>query len=210
FYYGHHMTTIEGGMISTNDKEFAEIIRMKRSHGLLREAKDKSVVARYLQNSNETYPEFDFPLVGFNFRNNELGAVLGINQLKRLDKNNQKRTIRLERFLSQLDSEIYVVDYSTKGSSSYALLLQLQPGKHHLKKKVEEVLIRSGVEFRRGMSGGGNQLRQGFLKTRGVEVNPGDFPHTEQIHHNGFYIGNFPTLPLKWIDELCTVLNEVE
>ncbi|MEK2689231.1 DegT/DnrJ/EryC1/StrS family aminotransferase [Bdellovibrio sp. GT3] len=209
FYYGHHMTTIEGGMVSTNDSKFAQLIRIKRGHGLLRESTAPQELQEYLGNSKDVYKEFDFPVVGYNFRNNELGAVLGLSQLKRLDKNNSQRNLRLQRFLSNLNKQIYFVDYSIKGSSSYALLLQLRSEHAHLKPQVEKVLLNLGVEYRRGMSGGGNQLRQGFLKTRGIDVNPALYTNTEQIHHNGFYLGNFPGLPLKWIDELCKALIEV-
>ncbi|QDK47102.1 CDP-4-keto-6-deoxy-D-glucose-3-dehydrase [Bdellovibrio sp. ZAP7] len=209
FYYGHHMTTIEGGMVCSNDPEFAQLVRIKRGHGLLRESTDPAQLQKHLGNSKQVYKEFDFPVVGFNFRNNELGAVLGLNQLKRLDKNNTQRSIRLQRFLKALDKKTYFTQYNTKGSSSYALLLQILPEKVHLKSKVEKVLMDLGVEYRRGMSGGGNQLRQGFLKTRGIDIDPTAFVNTEQIHHNGFYIGNFPSLPLKWIDQLCKALNEV-
>ncbi len=209
FYYGHHMTTIEGGMVCTNDSEFAQLVRIKRGHGLLRESTDPSQLQKYLHNSKQVYKEFDFPVVGFNFRNNELGAVLGLSQLKRLDKNNEQRTVRLQRFLKGLDKKTYFTQYNIKGSSSYALLLQLLPEKSHLKPKIEQVLQDLGVEYRRGMSGGGNQLRQGFLKTRGIDVDPTKYINTEQIHQNGFYLGNFPSLSLKWIDQLCKALNEV-
>ncbi|WP_413585649.1 DegT/DnrJ/EryC1/StrS family aminotransferase [Bdellovibrio sp. HCB274] len=209
FYYGHHMTTIEGGMVSTNDPKFAQLIRIKRGHGLLRESTAPEELQEFLGNSKGVYKEFDFPVVGFNFRNNELGAVLGINQLKRLDKNNVQRNVRLLRFLKQLNRKKYFTDYNVKGSSSYALLLQLRAEHAHLKPQVEQVLNHLGVEYRRGMSGGGNQTRQGFLKTRGIKLDPTDYVNTEQIHHNGFYLGNFPGLPLKWIDELCKALNEV-
>jgi CDP-6-deoxy-D-xylo-4-hexulose-3-dehydrase len=209
FYYGHHMTTMEGGMISTNDPEFAQLVRIKRGHGLLRESTDPSQLQGYLQNSKKVYKEFDFPVVGYNFRNNELGAVMGLSQLKRLDKNNLLRTQRLERFLKGLDKKTYFTEYAIKGSSSYALLLQLRADKSHLKPQVEQVLQNLGVEYRRGMSGGGNQLRQGFLTTRGINIDHTLYLNTEQIHQNGFYIGNFPTLSLKWIDELCKALNEV-
>lgn len=210
FYYGHHMTTIEGGMVCTNDDTFAEVLRIKRGHGMLRESRNPQLLDSLRKNSQDVYKEFDFPVVGYNFRNNELGAVLGLNQLKRLDKNNEKRNVRFSRFLKALRKDIYFTDYAIKGCSNYALLLQIRPQYKHLREKVLATLQRLDIEYRCGMSGGGNQVRQGYLKTRGLSLSPQDFPVTEQIHHLGFYIGNYPSLPLKWIDELCAELNKVD
>jgi CDP-6-deoxy-D-xylo-4-hexulose-3-dehydrase len=68
----------------------------------------------------------------------------------------------------------------------------------------------SGLEFRRGSAGGGNQTRQPYLK----EIVPKDhyknFPETEHIHFYGFYIGNFPDLIDEEIDDICRILNSVE
>jgi len=65
------------------------------------------------------------------------------------------------------------------------------------------------VEFRRGLSGGGNQLRQPYL--RGV-VDPGDwanYPHVEHVHFYGFYLGNYPGLEEQKILRLCALLNSL-
>lgn len=210
FYYGHHMTTIEGGMVCTQDDTFAELLRIKRGHGMLRESKNPEKLKAFSCRSKDVYKEFDFPVVGYNFRNNELGAVLGQSQLKRLDANNRKRNLRFFRFLEQLRSDLYFTNYNLQGCSNYALLLQLHKEVGFLKPKVIAILQGLGVEFRQGMSGGGNQVRQGFLKTRGYDLNPNDFPQTELVHQLGFYIGNYPDLPLKWIDELCRELNKVD
>jgi CDP-6-deoxy-D-xylo-4-hexulose-3-dehydrase len=63
------------------------------------------------------------------------------------------------------------------------------------------------IEFRRGSAGGGNQIRQPYL--RGIV--PTDhhlaFPEAEHIHFFGFYIGNFPSLAIEEVDELCAILN---
>ena len=82
FYFGHHMTTVEGGMVTTDNTELYDLMRMKRSHGMARESGNLSTYAAQ-------YPEIDsrflFVTDGYNFRNNEIGAVLGQSQLKRLD-----------------------------------------------------------------------------------------------------------------------------
>ena len=86
FYFGHHMTTIEGGMVCTNDEEIYQLARMLRSHGMTREA-SKEVQERY--SSPDLNPLFTFAVPGYNMRSTELNAVLGLTQIKRLDSNVQ-------------------------------------------------------------------------------------------------------------------------
>ena len=69
FYFGHHMTTIEGGMISTNNEELADLMRVKRSHGLARESKKFD---EYKEKNPEIIPSFLFVTDGYNFRNTYL------------------------------------------------------------------------------------------------------------------------------------------
>jgi CDP-6-deoxy-D-xylo-4-hexulose-3-dehydrase len=85
FYFGHHITTIEGGFISTNDSELYDLMRMKRSHGLAREASPETY-KKYQELYPDIIPTFLFVTDGYNFRNDELSAVLGLEQIKNLDK----------------------------------------------------------------------------------------------------------------------------
>jgi CDP-6-deoxy-D-xylo-4-hexulose-3-dehydrase len=91
FYYAHHMSTIEGGMICTNSDEFYDIIRMLRSHGMVREAYLDSTKQRYKEEFPELHPEFTFAFPAFNIRSTEINAVIGLSQLPRLDANIEKR-----------------------------------------------------------------------------------------------------------------------
>ena len=75
FYFGHHMSTIEGGMVSTNNYELYDLMRMKRSHGLARESTKHK---EYAQKYPDVSDQFLFVTDGYNFRNHELGAVLGL------------------------------------------------------------------------------------------------------------------------------------
>ena len=67
----------------------------------------------------------------------------------------------------------------------------------------------SGIEFRRGSAGGGNQIRQPYLKGIVPEGHHLEFPKTEHIHFYGFYIGNFPDLKDEEVDEICAIINSV-
>ncbi len=89
FYYAHHMSTIEGGMVCTNDEEIYQMVRMLRSHGMVRESDSEELKNKYKKDHVDLNPDFIFAFPGYNLRNTEIGAVIGRNQLKRLDENNK-------------------------------------------------------------------------------------------------------------------------
>ena len=66
-----------------------------------------------------------------------------------------------------------------------------------------------GVEFRRGLSGGGNQLRQPYLAEYRKRIDLADFQHVEHVHFHGFYVGNSPDIETEGVRELCAALNEL-
>ena len=102
FYYAHHMSTIEGGMICTNDRTVYETLRMLRSHGMVREATLDKIRDSYITNHPDLNRTLSLPS-RHNVRPNEIGAVIGRSQLKRLDENNKIRRRNLDCFLSRLD-----------------------------------------------------------------------------------------------------------
>lgn len=206
FYYAHHMSTIEGGMVCTNDRDFYEICRVARSHGMVRESRDASFQARYAADFPDLNPSFIFAFPAHNMRSTELNAVLGLAQLPRLDANNIIRTRNLNRFLDGLDPSKFRTDFAVEGSSNYALTLVLKDPDASLRDRCMQAMTDARVEFRRGTSGGGNQLRQPYLRRLlGDEYKK--YPEVEHIHFHGFYIGNYPDLESEKIDTLCTLLN---
>jgi CDP-6-deoxy-D-xylo-4-hexulose-3-dehydrase len=206
FYYAHHMSTIEGGMVSTDDAELHAVLRMLRSHGMTREA-GPGFRERWTGAHPDLTPDFIFALPGFNVRSTEINAVLGRSQLRRLDSNNELRRKNLELFLRHLDPAKYVTDFAVEGSCNYAFTLVLREPDEKLRERVVAALRERGVEFRRGTSGGGNQLRQPYL--RGLVELPelASFPRVDHVHFFGFYIGNYPGLERGAIVELCDMLN---
>ncbi len=209
YYYAHHMSTIEGGMICTNDPIVYQQARMLRSHGMVREANDPEVRRMYQLENPELNPDFIFAFPAYNTRNTEIGGILGRSQLKRLDKNVKRRTDNLKRFLNQIDSSIYRIDFKVEGSSNYAFNLILKYPDDDLANRLMQHMRASGMEFRRGSAGGGNQLRQPYLKGLVPNDYYREFPETDHIHFYGFYIGNFPDLTDTEVDEICEILNSV-
>src|SRR5262249_15590463 len=105
-----------------------------------------------------------------------------------------------------LDPSHYQTDFATEGSSNYAFTLILKHPDPVLCGQVIDLMRVHGVEFRRGTSGGGNQLRQPYLRRLlGDEYRK--YPRVDHVHFYGFYIGNYPTLAPDKIRRLCGLLN---
>jgi len=209
FYYAHHLSTIEGGMICTDDDLAYEQARMLRSHGMVREANDPAMQSLYHRKYPDLNSDFIFAFPAYNVRNTEIGGIMGRSQLKRLDADVQRRTENLLRFLDRIDAERYRTDFKLEGSSNYAFNLILRQPDDDLVHRLMVKMCESGVEFRRGSAGGGNQIRQPYLRGIVPDNHWLDFPETEHVHFYGFYIGNFPDLRDEEIDALCDILNSV-
>jgi CDP-6-deoxy-D-xylo-4-hexulose-3-dehydrase len=207
FYYAHHLTTVEGGMITTDNDDLYQTFRMLRSHGMVRESTCDQVKRSYQEKHPDLNPDFIFAFPAYNVRSTELNAVMGRSQLKRLDKNNKLRANNLDIFLKHLDPNHYRVDFATAGNSNYAFTLVLKHPDAALCDRVMSGLRQAGIEFRRGMSGGGNQLRQPYLKNHVSRDVLKDYPHVDHVHFYGFYIGNYPQMPSDQIVRLCNLLN---
>ena len=209
FYYAHHMTTIEGGMICTNNKKIYELSKILRSHGMVREAKNKKYEKKLINKYKDLSPQFIFLYSTLNFRNNEIAATFGINQLKNLDKNNQLRTKNFLFFLKNLDPKKYWINYDIHGSCNYAFPIILKT--KNLKKRdyFEKQLFKNNIEFRRGNAGGGNQLRQPYLKDIIKLKNFKEFKNVELVHFFGYYIGNYPELKREKILKITQILNNI-
>ena len=210
FYYAHHMTTIEGGMICTNDKKIYEMSRILRSHGMLRESGNKSYEKKVIKKNKTLSPQFTFLYPALNFRNTEIGAAIGLNQLKNLSKNNFNRSSNLKYFINLLDENKYWKAFDLKGNSNYAFPIILKTKNISKRNLFERTLEKSGIEFRRGTAGGGNQLRQPYLKEFSKNINFNKFKNVDHIHFFGYYIGNYPTLKKSKIKEIAIILNKIK
>jgi CDP-6-deoxy-D-xylo-4-hexulose-3-dehydrase len=210
FYYAHHMSTIEGGMISTNSKKISEILRSLRSHGMARELGNKILEKKIINKNKKLSPKFIFLYSGYNMRSNEISAVIGLNQLRTLDNNNKKRQKNLNLFLSLIDKDKYQAEFEVKGNSNYAFPVIFKKPSYDNRKIFENTLAKYNIEFRRGNAGGGNQLRQPYLKNIIKKTNFKNFPYVDHVHFFGYYIGNYPSLSLIKIKKICNILNSID
>jgi CDP-6-deoxy-D-xylo-4-hexulose-3-dehydrase len=210
FYYAHHMSTIEGGMISTNSKEIDSLAKMKRGHGLLRDSQNQKLINKVKSSYEDLNSDFIFFTEGFNLRNNELSAVIGIEQIKRLNQNIKIRNQNHKLFLKNIRKDIFFTDFDMKGSSNYGLHLILKEKNENLFKKIIKILESSLIEYRIGSVGGGNQLRQPYLRKIKKKYNLKNFTNTEHMHFYSLYIGNYPGLEKNKIIKLCKIINSIK
>jgi CDP-6-deoxy-D-xylo-4-hexulose-3-dehydrase len=202
FYYGHHMTTIEGGIISTDNERLYGLMKMKRSHGMAKFLEPK-YYEEAIKNNPTIDPSFLFMTDGYNFRNTELNAVLGIEQLKRLDDNISIRRENFSYFMELLDPELFYIPYNDPGNSSFAFPFICKKRDDMLKLKT--IFTELGVEYRPIVAG--NLLLHPFLKKW---KNSANVPNATILNDNGVYIGNsqfvtkemlfkvFETIKCRW------------
>ena len=210
FYYAHHLTTIEGGMICTNNKRVYELSRILRSHGMLRESGNKSFENKIKNKYRNLSPQFIFLYPTLNFRNTEIGAAIGLNQLKQLNKNNSIRSKNFKLFLKLIDGKKYWKNFDIEGNSNYAFPIILRTKNIKKRDLFEKKLKEKGIEFRRGNAGGGNQLRQPYLKKFSKNLNLRKYKNVEHIHFFGYYIGNYPVLKKTKIMAIVNILNNIK
>lgn len=200
FYWGHHMTTVEGGMVCTSNEDLYKLLRIKRSHGLARELPpDDHAQLRKL------HPDIDFNFLfltdGFNFRNSEIYAVIGLSQLKHLDKYNRVRNRNHRKFLTLIkayEDRLRLPDH--KGLCSFCLPFLCREARD--KKPLQGLLTEAGIETRPIISG--NLMRQPFLQ--GYREGK-TFPNADLVHTNGFYIGNNQFVDDKRLKKLQALLK---
>ena len=203
-YFGHHMTTVEGGFVNTNDKELYNLMKVKRSHGMAREALPEKF-EEYKKQYPDVHPQFMFVTDGYNLRSMEINAVLGLSQLQRLDSNNKERKINFNRFiklLSKYPGHFYL-KYQVEGNSSFCLPFICKDKKFKI--ELESYLNEHKIETRPLCSG--NLLRQPFLQRELNIPPPSSFPTAEFLHENGFFIGNNHMITNSEWDELEKIID---
>lgn len=203
FYFGHHMSTIEGGMVSTNNTDLYDLMRMKRSHGMAR-------VSTRFENYANAYPDIDkqflFVTDGYNFRNHEICAVLGMSQLNRLDKMIAIRKRNHELFTEIID-EYPTLFYNiknppTNSSFCFPFICKSKDVMHSMK----ETFKKHGIEYRPVVAG--NLLTQPFLSNYKIDSNR-TVTAADIVNNQGVYIGNNHFVTKKDMVFLKQVVGEI-
>ena len=189
FFFSHHITTMEGGMIVTNDKKIFQNLKYLRSHGWKRDISSKKKPPE-----KKIYKKFEFVNWGFNVRPTELQAGFGIEQLKKLNKFNSKRKKYFEIFKRNFknNSNIYFPKVEKKSDPSwFSIPIIFRKNSGLNREKFIEFLEKKGIESRPIIVG--NLTRHPVAKTF-KEFKEKKFPNADYIHKNGLYIGLNPMI----------------
>ena len=205
FFVAHHMSTIEGGMISTNDEELSNMLKIVRANGWDRnlsttEQQKLRIEYKIKSDFDSKYTFYD---LGFNLRPTEITGFLGLQQIKFLEKNVLKRQENhkiIEQTLLKNNDLIYTSHDHINLLSSFAFPVISR--KTSIKSKYSKKFENAGVEIRPIISG--NMERQPFFKK--YVKNLAGVPNADFIHYNGFYFGNYPELDDFDLEILCKCL----
>jgi CDP-6-deoxy-D-xylo-4-hexulose-3-dehydrase len=205
FYFGHHMTTIEGGMVCTNNKDLYELMRMKRSHGMARESSPERF-EQYIRENPEISKQFLFITDGYNFRNHEVCAVLGISQLKRLDDMIEIRRRNYKDFflsISRNGHKFYIPEYKVGNSSFCFPIVCKDPANMN---RLKEIFDSKGIEHRPIVSG--NLLRHPAFNKYEVCTQKENL-NVETLHTSGVYVGNNHFVTKDQMRVLSNILDNI-
>ena len=188
FFFSHHITTIEGGMLVTDNDDYAELARSLRAHGWVRDLRDQESVTRQYP---EVDPRYLFPNIGYNLRPSEIQGAFGIHQMS-----------KLEGFIGIKRDNARFWDEELQHSSPYLLHQQERPGNRHVwfgypllvkpdapfgRKELLEHLAAKGLETRPVIAG--NIAEQPVMKLFPYRK-ASDLRNAQLVHRNGFYFGN--------------------
>ena len=186
-FFSHHINTMEGGWVTTDNEEVYQILKSLRAHGWSRELPQTS---RFRPPGEEDWftSQFEFVLPGMNFRPLEIEAAIGRIQLTKVDKMNEQRRHNASTFVEHVGSIPSVTIQKPLGDSSwfaFAIIFE----NTQLRGQIAETLKTAGVECRPIVTG--NFVRQPVLKFLDYEVS-GHLDVADKLHDCGMYIGNHP------------------
>lgn len=205
FFVAHHMSTIEGGMICTDNEDLSEMLHIVRANGWdrnLTSAQQLKWRKRYAIKS-EFESKYTFYDLGFNFRPTEITGFLGLFQLQFLDKNietREKNYLRLEQIIKQNSDLIVLKHAHITTLSVFAFPVVCKTSK--LREKYMNRFSDAGIEIRPMIAG--NIQKQPFYKKYVKDIF--DLPGTDLLHNNAFYCGHYPELTENDLETISSCL----
>ena len=197
-YYGHHLSTIEGGLICTNDTELNDIIVSMRSHGWDRDwSKERQKEYRDKYKIDDFNSLYTFYYPGFNFRSTDLQAFIGLTQVDKLDK----FSINREKNFKLYNDNITINELNIKYNDKNFISNFAYPIVSKNRESIVNKLIENNIEVRPLIAG--SMARKPFWKGR-VD----NLPNCDIINNNGFYIPNHQDLSSDDILKICNIVNE--
>lgn len=207
FFFSHHMSTMEGGMITTDDEELYHILLSLRAHGWTRNLPKENHVSGV--KSEDPFEEsYHFVLPGYNVRPTEINSAIGLEQLKKLPEFLRVRRENAALFQHKLmDHPLFMIQKEVGMSSWFGFSLLLKREAPFDRKKVIALLQQNRIECRPIVAG--NFTRNEVVKRFNYTIH-GNLENAEYIHRHGFFVGNHHYDLNEQITGLCQVLDQLE
>lgn len=203
FYFGHQMSTIEGGMVSTDDQHFHELLLMLRSHGWSKDldrTTHEQLVERY--HIDDFHSPFVFYEPGFNLRSTDLNAFIGLRQLEKLDWMTQQRQEHHEQYVQALGGQ-FVIQRPPEGATVASISFGLLANDAVQRRAIVKALAGQGIETR--IFSAGNLGLHPFWVNR---YGKASFPVADRIHHCGFFLPNHASMNEEDVSFISKVVLE--
>ena len=200
-YFGHHLSTIEGGFINTDDEEFYHLLLMMRSHGWGRDLpKSKQQELRTTYQSSEFDSLYNFYVPGMNLRSTDLQAFIGLRAIDKLDNYSNIRNINFNKYIELLTcNELQLTVRETDFISSFAI-----PVVSKQRNAIVDALIKEGVEVRPLIAGNMAAKPMWYLKYGKTPLK-----NCELINERGFYIPNHQGITVDDITKITNIINSL-
>jgi CDP-6-deoxy-D-xylo-4-hexulose-3-dehydrase len=199
-YFGHHLSTIEGGFINTNDEDFYHLLLMMRSHGWDRDLPyNKQLELRNQYSTSDFDSLYNFYVPGFNLRSTDLQAFIGLRAIKKLDGYCERRRANFELYKNNIKNNLINLEERNGdfvSNFAYPILSEY-------KKDIVSELISNNIEVRPLIAGDMSQKPMWYEQYGHVNL-----PNCRIVNQNGFYIPNHQDLKTEDILNICKIINK--
>ncbi len=204
-FFSHHISTMEGGVVVTDDKELYHILLCLRAHGWTRNLPDTNFVSN---KSNNWFDEsFRFVLPGYNVRPLEMSGAIGIEQMKKLNSflENRRKNARIFKNLFE-SSENFIIQKEICNSSWFGFSLIIRPQSRLNRDEIIKKLSAKNIDCRPIVTG--NFTKNEVMRYFDYSIHA-DLKNADYLHDNGFFVGNHHTCLNNEINYLYEVLSNI-
>ena len=203
-FFSHHISTMEGGCILTNDYEIYCLMRSLRNHGWTRDQPSDSPI--FTKRAEDFFEAYRFILPGYNVRPSELNGAVGRTQLTKLNQYVDIRRRNAEHFVNYFqDDPRFIIQTENGASSWFSFTMIVNPESGVKRKPVLETLTKANIEYR--IITGGNILQHDVLKYFNYTCTRST--NARFVNNNGFFVGNYPIDIRDKIDYLYQTLKNI-
>ena len=203
-FFSHHISTMEGGLVLTDDKEIYNILKSLRNHGWTRDQDNDSPI--FERKDDDFFEAYRFILPGYNVRPGEIHGAIGLRQIEKLGGFIKIRRENAKHFVNLFkDDERFIIQKETGESSWFSFTMIINPKLKIDRKKVLQKLKDADIEYR--IITGGNILRHDVVKY--YDYTSTGSKNADIAHYNGFFVGNHPYDIKNKIDYLYETLRSI-